>query len=250
MIRRAFASVWLVLVLARCAPEDVVLFELPGGPGAGGDSGGSSSSGGSAGTSNGGVATASGGRMTASGGAETTSGGVATTSGGSVGQGEGTSCFDDDDCPDGWDCQKPECDAPRGRCEPQAIVCEGEPQPVCGCDGVTYWNDCVRRQGGAWAATPGECRAAARGCETAADCEQPNAFCARLYSPDNPCERTGSGTCWVLPDRCESSDQGRWIECLELPLPMPLPPPICVDTCTAIASEQPHFRAPPRAPCE
>ena len=36
-------------------------------------------------------------------------------------------------------------------------MCEEAPQPVCGCDGITYWNDCLRRAAGITAKRFGEC---------------------------------------------------------------------------------------------
>jgi hypothetical protein len=116
------------------------------------------------------------------------------------------------------------------------VFCSPDPKPVCGCDGVTYWNDCVRRQSGALAASDGECRATAMPCHTGADCGVANASCARFVPRDTPCDDTAPGVCWVAPAVCEpNADPLRWYECgPKAPVPAP-----CIDTCQAIVKECP-----------
>jgi Kazal-type serine protease inhibitor-like protein len=66
-------------------------------------------------------------------------------------------------CADGW-CELPpmECGAGRsqGRCLPHENngVCLAVYEPVCGCDGTTYGNDCSRLQGEMSLAYVGECK--------------------------------------------------------------------------------------------
>jgi hypothetical protein len=147
----------------------------------------------------------------------------------------------------------PDCWSEFGRCEPPQVFCDFDPRPVCGCDGITYWNDCVRRQASIAAAAPGECRAEARPCTTASDCGVDKAECAFLYARPDRCDEPPSGTCWVPPDVCEPGDETRWVECIDPP-PMPgqpLPPgvPNCVDTCTAIKSGLAYVRPLGGVPC-
>jgi hypothetical protein len=48
----------------------------------------------------------------------------------------------------------------RGRCADRPATCEGVIDPVCGCDDVTYNNDCERQVAGVWLAHAGPCRTA------------------------------------------------------------------------------------------
>jgi hypothetical protein len=159
--------------------------------------------------------------------------------GGAAGNGaepDGTPCTDDTACLPGWHCEKTGCDAPSGVCEPKPVFLPPEPAPVCGCDGITYWNDALRRQHGAVLDAPGECRASACSCAVGADCKKEGASCSHLVAPGEMCGQ-GTGTCWVLPSSCLPYENPLiWRECG----PSAPMPPVCVDTCAAIRSERPH----------
>ncbi|HEY6080874.1 MAG TPA: hypothetical protein VIW29_18800 [Polyangiaceae bacterium] len=266
-MRAAGALSWLAAAcalgataLGGCQGHEIPVFDLPpanaGSGGAAGSSGGtpvaagagsaaelggssgSGGSGGSGGGGSGGGGSESGGAGAGAGGAAAGSGGSLAGSSGSGGMPPGTSCYAEADCPTSWRCEKPSCDAKQGRCEPPVVFIPPELMPVCSCDGVTYWNDELRRRAGATLASAGECSATACACEVGADCMVPFASCSHLVS-DDICGR-GTGACWVLPPQCPVNADQVWLECKP---PEPgVPPPPCVDTCTAIASEKPHWQ--------
>lgn len=138
-------------------------------------------------------------------------------------------------------CRKASCDAASGECIRRPLLCTAAPGPVCGCDGVTYFNDCLRLSRGVESATAGECMAAAARCGGPERVRCPEgAYCARLFPPGPACPRgvvDAPGSCWVLPADCGLEPHGgdRWRPCGAEEL--------CVDACAAIRSEIPHERA-------
>jgi len=242
-MRRALPIAAAALALFACKGREVTVFEMPAAAGSSGMAGALATDGGMAGSLS--LAGESGGGMAGSGMAGMAqggapSGGTAGSAGmaGADGEPPGLPCSDNDDC-EGWFCEKPGCDAPTGVCMPRPLFPPPEPEPVCGCDGVTYWNDDIRRWFGRSLDSLGECRATARACEFGPDCGVPydSASCSHLVSPGEGCDY-GMGTCWVLPPSCEDTGDRRiWRLCRPSDAE---PPPPCVDTCLAIRSERPH----------
>jgi Kazal-type serine protease inhibitor domain len=162
-------------------------------------------------------------------------------------------CRESSECGTLQVCTKAACGDAVGFCEARQSTCGTEFFPSCGCDGITYFNDCLRAASGASLRAQGECgRAAARCGEREGACPA-DAFCARLDVKGPACRDNArtSGTCWVVPSRCESSAPAGadlWRSCAG---PGGSPSGSmgkssgdrpCVDTCTAIRSEVPHER--------
>jgi hypothetical protein len=149
-------------------------------------------------------------------------------------------CSDSFECGAVAYCAKPSCSAPRGRCEPRPSFCDDQQAPTCGCDGVNYWNDCLRQKNGIPAFSPGECTSQYPPCGgfRGTACQTAGALCAHLVlTGANNCDPSNSGACWVLPPRCPADAGGeQWESCGLRPEP-------CLDTCEAIRAERP-FRMP------
>ena len=148
----------------------------------------------------------------------------------------GPACRDQPDCAPNAFCAKHGCGDPIGHCELRPLTCDEALAPSCGCDGVTYWSDCLRRQHGVPASTGGECTVGVP-CGPGAPCPM-GASCARLVFPDATCDPSAPGACWAVPSVCPpSSTPDRWTSCDGVVA--------CRSTCEAIAEEAPFRLAPP-----
>lgn len=275
--RKAATFLVAALVAANafaCAVDDVVVSTLSPSTNEGGSATGESGGAGGAGLESrgaGGVARSAGGNPQGKGGGTAAtgtggiaSGGAATTTGGQSFGGTGpvttdagipATCLDTSACPPGWTCSKGlGCGVPgavsSGVCEPRPVICDPNPLPVCGCDQVTYWNDCVRKQNGVSGSTPGQCGVGTRACSSAADCGTPGAVCSHVNPAALTCASLGLGTCWVTPADCGGTPASpKWALCQSSPLP-PLTPVPCVNTCEAIRSGQQYATTLPAAVCQ
>lgn len=166
---------------------------------------------------------------------------------------EAKRCIGPLDCSGQAFCARIRCGDLGGICSARPVVCEEESAPVCGCDGITYWNDCLRRAAGITAKTFGECEPDVaqtcggqgdhgRGPGPASGHCPAGTFCARLLPPPPPgapfaCPPEVPGTCWALPAVCPSrSSPDRWTACRGTDL-------ACRTTCDAIHDGEPHRRA-------
>lgn len=148
-------------------------------------------------------------------------------------------CEKHDDCAFDELCAKRECNSSLGVCQRRPLSCdEAGANPVCGCNGITYFNDCLRQQGGVNLARASECRAPRR-CGGSFESCPTDSYCARLYPPNtSECSNDFPGVCWVLPAECEadSPSTDRYRRCGDPSAP-------CVDRCTAIQSEESYVVA-------
>jgi hypothetical protein len=153
-------------------------------------------------------------------------------------------CSTSQDCAPAAYCQKSNCDAPTGTCTLRPLTCGDEEQQECGCDGVGYWNDCLRRRDGIASFFPGFCKDHFAMCGGPHDppCPVLDAVCGQVeFGGPGPCGMRGA--CWVLPDDCPLDGGARsFVTC---PGPWTMPPTMCSDLCSALRSQQPQVRAPP-----
>jgi hypothetical protein len=153
------------------------------------------------------------------------------------------SCTTNEECLPTDFCAKASCGDTEGSCELRPVLCGSTNDSSCGCDGVTYWSDCLRMQRGIAASTPGQCFDNAKTCASvdAAECQSAasGASCGRLVAggPGGPaCPADTPGVCWVLPPDCGGLGPGdeRWQACDGSN--------VCNDMCAAIRSGIPHRR--------
>jgi Kazal-type serine protease inhibitor domain len=144
-------------------------------------------------------------------------------------------CVNNEGCRSDEVCIPTSCSDPRGTCV-RPSLCNAEQDPVCGCDGVTYFNDCLRRQQGMGFQHDGECdEKVARPCHPFLPCD-PDTRCKMLLF-NRSCDPANfvPGKCWKIPD-CSSRGEPRFQSCV----PGAQGERQCVTACEAIKTEEPH----------
>jgi hypothetical protein len=108
-----------------------------------------------------------------------------------------------DPCGAGHYCNATDCGT--GVCEPVGTTEQDARSPVCGCDGLTYWNASVAAAHGMAAKGSGQCNPsescggfAGIPCPTGARCNYHLSSQASCGIADQ------TGTCWVVPATCPS----------------------------------------------
>lgn len=149
-------------------------------------------------------------------------------------------CANTSECGAGQLCEKSACGEALGHCVLRPPFCDGDSRPECGCDGVTYWNDCLRRAAGVESRQGrGPC-VNPRACDPTTACPG-GALCAQLVFP-NECGLTAAGACYVLPQTCVGQQPDHFFACRDSGMTQ------CLDACAAIRSGQPAMRFP--GPCQ
>jgi hypothetical protein len=146
---------------------------------------------------------------------------------------DGDSDGDDNVCQSNADCTPNEycahsCDTGAGHCRKRPLHCDDDGPSVCGCDGITYWSDCVRAEHGVPGSTSGQCRDAGLACDEHQACPS-GATCAYLVDADAACATVSVGSCWFPPDTCPTGGNLSWAACSGAARP-------CVDMCTVLKS--------------
>ncbi|MEZ4444841.1 MAG: hypothetical protein R3B72_37545 [Polyangiaceae bacterium] len=195
---------WLGVVLAlgalACGSDTG---QTTGGGGSGATSTGSTSSSGGATSGTGGAGASGGAAQGGQGGVG--QGGDPTGGGGQGGGGGGMACtWGGAPCPGGSFCDAPGCGA--GTCKPITSLDDGNKSPVCGCDGVTYWNAATASDHGMAMASPGVCPIEVFcGGFGNIPCPKNDLFCAFDVKVQGGCAISdASGSCWGMPATCST----------------------------------------------
>jgi hypothetical protein len=163
-----------------------------------------------------------------------------STGGGAGGDGGGSpavfDCETSADCATGDFCAKGTCDAPLGLCEHRPFACGAVVEPSCGCDGVNYLNDCLRRSNGIAASEPGECKTGNLACSPSTPCPSAAVCAILLPGLEQNCEPKETGACWVVPADCGPPGPGDRFDSCDGTV-------TCLSPCRAIKAATPHRRS-------
>lgn len=109
-------------------------------------------------------------------------------------------------CPSGHYCSVDGC-GQQGTCAAIPAAESSAEQPVCGCNGVTYWNGSVAARARMSVRMSGPCAAGTpylKTCDGDTECPGESS-CAMTAAGALACVTTREGTCWALPSTCPAA---------------------------------------------
>ena len=161
-------------------------------------------------------------------------GGTSGSTGGSAGAG-GATCVDNSACAESEYCAKSSCAAKaEGHCAARPADCANAKLAVlCGCDGLTYHDECLLHANRQNSGAVGPCTKAEKltvTCTFLDDeaCIDAGGECALKVDACASISIGETGTCWVLPEACPGSDEQSAQTCSEKV------DPSCQSECAAI----------------